>query len=90
MLEWIEKKLKSAYLNSLEAEVVRLREENRQLVNSLLASHGMQQLEGIRSTQAFKPMKRPNWTDFKRRMERQAAHPVAPVQPAPGKTMPDA
>jgi hypothetical protein len=90
VLEWIEKKLKSANLNSLEAEVARLREENRQLVNSLLASHGMQQLEGIRSTQAFKPMKRPNWIDWRRKAERQSAHPIAPVQPAPGKTMPDA
>jgi hypothetical protein len=88
--EWIEKFTKSAYLRHLEAEVVRLREENRQLVNSLLASHGMQQLEGIRSTQTFMPIKRPNWIDWRRKAERQSAHPIAPVQPAPGKTTPDA
>lgn len=69
MLEWIERRFKSAYLRMMEAEVERLRDENRQLVNSMLAAHGQQQIDAPRSKQAFQPLKRSNWHDTRRRME---------------------
>jgi hypothetical protein len=65
----------------LEAEAERLRDENRQLVNSLLASHGMQQVEGPRSKEALKPIPRANWLDYRRKKEREAA--AMPVGPPP-------
>lgn len=76
MFEWIERKFKSAYLNLLEAEVKRLRDENRQLVNSLLASHGMQQIEGPRSdNKSMKPLARNSWTNYARRKEQESMRP---------------
>lgn len=95
MLEWLERKTKSAYLKSLEAEVARLRDENRQLVNSILSSHGMPGIDPQRSTKEMQPLKRPNWVDFKRKRERQAAMPppvavagrtIEPVNQAPDDT----
>jgi hypothetical protein len=80
MLEWLERKLKSAYLNLLESEVKRLREENRQLMNSILAAHGMGQIEGPRTAQAMQPIKRRNWIDFARRKERESTLPPNGVQ----------
>lgn len=79
MLEWIEKRTKSAYLRMLESECIRLREENRQLVNSLLASHGMQQLESPKTPQQMQPIKRMRWEDYRRKMERRFRAP----RPAP-------
>ena len=75
MFEWIERRFKSAYLKALEDESKLLRDENRQLINSILASHGMPGIDGPRSGKTFEPMKRPNWTDFKRRKERESARP---------------
>jgi len=90
MIEWLERRFKSAYLKLLESEVARLREENRQLVNSMLVSHGMPGIEAPHMPKDMRPVPRPNWQDYKRRMERLAAHPIAPVQPAPGKPPTDA
>lgn len=41
MFEWLERRFKSAYLLSLEDDLKRLRDENRQLVNSLLSANGL-------------------------------------------------
>ena len=91
MLEWLERRFKSAYLRLLESEVVRLREENRQLVNSLLVSHGMPGISAPTLPQDMRPVKRQNWSDYKRKMERLAARPpVGPPQPAPETGGPDA
>lgn len=89
MLEWIERRLKSAYLKLLEDEVARLREENRQLVNSILNSHGMAGVDAPRSQKTFEPIKRKSWTDIKRKFERAHMTPVqfrtdgTPEAPAP-------
>ncbi len=94
MLEWLERKFKSAYLRLLESEVVRLREENRQLVNSLLVSHGMPGIQNPVAPQDMRPVKKPSWLDYKRRKEKQASIPpvivaagqtIKPVNVAPGK-----
>jgi hypothetical protein len=81
MLEWLERRFKSAYLNLLEEEVKRLREENRQLVNSLLASHGMQQIDGPRSNKPIPPIKRLSIMDYLRQKERESRR--RPVPPPP-------
>lgn len=90
MLEWLERRFKSAYLRLLESEVVRLREENRQLVNSLLVSHGMPGIENPVMPKDMRPVKRPSWLDFRRKMERIAARPPVAAVPATGKGDPDA
>lgn len=82
MLEWLERRFKSAYLNHLEDEVKRLRDENRQLVNSILTQHGMAGIDAQRVEKDFKPIKRANWVDWKRGKEtlsREAAAKVAAV-----------
>lgn len=84
MFEWIERRFKSAYLKLLEDEIKRLREENRQLVNSILASHNMPQIDAPRAEKDLVPLKRPNWIDYRRQKEREVAKAVpAPVAPAP-------
>ena len=100
MLEWIERRFKSAYLRLLESEVERLREENRQLVNSMLVSHGMPGIEAPRLPQDMRPVRRATWADYKRRKEKETALPtiITPggpakpvnVAPAPQKPKPDA
>lgn len=69
MWEWIERRLKSAYLKSLEDEVKRLRDENRQLVNSMLAHAGLPTIEGPRSAQPLQPIKRVTFGSYARKME---------------------
>lgn len=85
MIEWIEKRTKSAYLKLLESEIVRLRDENRQLVNSLLALNHLPGIGPMPTGKTFQPLRRANWFSFKAKKEQQAAHPVAPVQPELGK-----
>lgn len=80
MLEFLERRFKSAYLNLLESEIKRLLEENRQLMNSILASHGMGQIEGPRSAKAMQPLKRLSIMDYLRRKEREYMRPVSPPQ----------
>lgn len=77
MFEWLERRFKSAHLNSLEAEVKRLRDENRQLMNSILASHGMGQIEGPRSEKASQPIPRRDWISYARRKESESRRPPA-------------
>lgn len=77
MLEWLERRFKSAYLKLLEGELARLREENRQLVNSILASHGMPGIDAPRSDKKFEPKKRMDWISLRRRAERE--HETVPV-----------
>jgi hypothetical protein len=100
LLEWLERRFKSAYLRLLESEVERLREENRQLVNSMLVSHGMPGIESPRLPQDMRPVRRATWADYKRRKEKEAALPtiITPggaakpvnVAPAAKKPEPDA
>ena len=80
MLEFLERRFKSAYLNLLESELKRLREENRQLMNSILASHGMGQIEGPRTAKNMQPLKRPDWLTFRRKMERESMRPAPPQE----------
>ena len=65
MLEWLERRFKSAYLRSLEERVRRLEDEQRQLVNSLLAHSGLPQIEAPRAPGTkFSPIHRPSWPTF--------------------------
>ena len=82
MFEWIERRFKSAYLNRLEGENKQLREELtqvrselRQLMNSILVSHGMGQIEGPRSNKPMLPIKRVSIFDYLRRKERESRMP---------------
>ena len=84
MFEWIERKTKSNYLNLLESEVKRLREENRQLVNSILVSHQMPGIEGPRSDKPAQPIRRRDWISFARRKEAESRMPPAVVKDLPG------
>jgi hypothetical protein len=76
MIEWLERRLKSSYLRMLEEEVKRLRDENRAIVNSLLGSHGMQQIDGPRSTKPMTPLKRLSIMDYLRNKEREFRRPA--------------
>jgi Mg2+ and Co2+ transporter CorA len=94
MLEWIERKFKSAYLSKIEDENKQLREELaharselRQLMNAILAQHGMGQIEGPRSNQPARPLRRVSIMDYLRRKEREASLPRV-AEPPTGK--PDA
>jgi len=71
LFEWLERRFKSQYIRILESECERLRSENRQLMNSILKSHNM---EGIADKPAkeSKPINRPNWFNYARKMEREA------------------
>lgn len=72
MLEWLERRFKSAYLKKLEDDNRRLTDELRQLMNSILASHGMPGIDAPRSNKTFEPLKRPNWLHLRASMERKA------------------
>jgi hypothetical protein len=62
-----------------------LRDENRQLVNSILTSHHMPGIEAQRTAKDFKPLKRASWIDLKRRFEFRSSRPPVPVPPDPAK-----
>lgn len=84
MLEWLERKTKSAYLKKLEDDNARLTDELRQLMNSVLLSHNMPGIAEPQTKKPTTPILRPSWINYRREKERQAAQP----QPAPEK--PDA
>jgi hypothetical protein len=52
MLNWLQKVLQTKYIGLLEADVARLRAENRALMNSLLGSAGFPPVEFPEAPQA--------------------------------------
>lgn len=81
MLEWIERRTKSAYLRKLEDDNRALTEQVRQLMNSILAAHGMGQLSAPSAgPKNFVPLRRMDWIRYKRQKEQQAAAAQAPAE----------
>jgi hypothetical protein len=73
MLEWLERRFKSAYLRCLEDRVRRLEDEQRQLVNSLLVHSGLPQIEAPRAQATkYTPINRPSWPVFAARKQAEA------------------
>jgi hypothetical protein len=84
MLEWLERRFKSAYLKRVEddnktlrEELFQVRGELRQLMNSILASHGMPQIDGPRTNITVPVILRRDWTSFMRRKEAESRKPPA-------------
>lgn len=83
MLEWLERRFKSAYLRSLEERVRRLEDEQRQLVNSLLAHSGLPQIEAPRmAAPKYAPINRPNWASFSARKQAESLPKTIPERPS--------
>ena len=73
MLEWTVRHARSRYVRMMEAEVERLRAENRALVNSLLGTAGFPPLsledDPRRGVTAISPVRRRTWTQIARDRE---------------------
>ena len=73
VLTWIVRHARSRYLRMLEEEVVRLRGENRALVNSLLGTAGFPPIalddDARRGPVALPPVRRRTWTQIARERE---------------------
>ena len=80
MFSFLERFLRSKYVDTLEAEVCRLRAENRALTNSLLGTAGFPPLE---FSEAPKPQPLPrlrkrSWHQIQARKEAEAGSNEAP------------
>lgn len=70
MLEWFERRLKSSYLKMLEGENQRLRDELRQLTNSLLTASGLMPIVSTENKPATAPLvSSKSWGNIQRRLE---------------------
>jgi len=73
IITWFALHLRSRYVRALEADVERLRAENRALVNSLLGTAGFPPLaleEDVRrGGAAMSPVRRRTWTQIARERE---------------------
>jgi hypothetical protein len=73
MMSWFSLHLRSRYVRALEADVERLRAENRALVNSLLGTAGFPAIsldeDARRSGVAMTPVRRRTWTQIARERE---------------------
>ena len=79
MLNWLHKLLQTRYVGMLEAEVLRLRAENRALMNSLLGTAGFPPVD---FTEAPKPQTLPrlrkrSWHQIQAWKEAAAQHDTA-------------
>ena len=71
-MEWLELIFRGRYVRLLEAEVARLRAENRALVNSLIGTAGFPPLsleDEVRRGPATAPVRRRSWTQIARDRE---------------------
>jgi hypothetical protein len=73
LISWLSLHLRSRYVRSLEAEVERLRGENRALVNSLLGTAGFPAIsleeDARRGGVGIAPVRRRTWTQIARERE---------------------
>ncbi len=73
LLNWCALHVRGRYVRSLEADVARLRAENRALVNSLLGTAGFPPIsldeELRRGPVALSPVRRKTWTQIARDRE---------------------
>jgi hypothetical protein len=71
-MEWMGRTFRGRYVRLLEAEVARLRAENRALVNSLIGTAGFPPLsleDEVRRGPAMTPVRRRSWTQIARDRE---------------------
>lgn len=80
MIRWLARRLRSRYVHMLEEEVVRLRGENRALVNSLLGTAGFPPIspedDARRGPVALPPVRRRTWSQIAREREFAAGRSV--------------
>jgi hypothetical protein len=73
IVRWLGRHLRGRYVLLLEEETVRLRAENRALVNSLLGTAGFPPIspedETRRGTAGLSPVRRRTWTQIARERE---------------------
>jgi hypothetical protein len=72
IVDWLGRAWRGRYVRLLEAEVTRLRAENRGLVNSLLGTAGFPPIsleDEVRRGPAMTPVRRRSWTQIARDRE---------------------
>ena len=73
ILAWVGRRLRSRYVLLLEEETLRLRAENRALVNSLLGTAGFPPIspedDARRGVVGLAPVRRRTWTQIARERE---------------------
>jgi hypothetical protein len=84
VVTWLARHARSRYVQMLEQEVVRLRAENRALVNSLLGTAGFPPInldDDLRhGASAMTPVRRRTWTQIARERELAAGKSAADLR----------
>jgi hypothetical protein len=83
MLNWLQKFFQTKYVGLLEADVARLRAENRALTNSLLGTAGFPPVEYPEAPkpQALPRLRKRSWHQIQAWHENKAAHDAAEGPP---------